>query len=381
MPSIAVFHPDLTSRGGGEAVCMNVLQTLQDDHDLTLVTVSNPDLPALNDYYNTAVRETAIDVKRVGPVGPTIDRVASLAALPETRLWKLRSALLKRAWDPSAYDLVISTYNEFTFDVPAVQYVHYPNAAGPHRGLAEWAYLRLVEAIDDHDREQVRVSTLLANSGWTASVTDDVYGVRPEVVYPPVDTSGFDPLPWAERENGFVAVGRVEPTKNVLRLVRIVGRIRERGYDVHLHVVGPLADSTYAQRVRSQVAQLEYVTLEGELDRTALCDLIASHRYGIHGKESEHFGMAVAELLAGGTIPFVPDSGGQREVVAEADALLYRSTVDAVETICEVLSRPDGGKQLQSTLPNVDDRFGRERFHKLVTTIVERALAGEKSKQ
>ncbi|WP_276272938.1 glycosyltransferase family 4 protein [Haloarcula litorea] len=374
MASIAVFHPNLASRGGGEAVCMNVLQTLQNDHDLTLVTVSEPNLSALNDYYDTDVREGNVEIDRARLADSAIDRLASLASLPETRLWKLRSALLKRVWEPSPYDLVVSTYNEFTFDIPAVQYIHYPNAAGPRRELAEWAYLRTVESIDGHDPEQIRSSMLLANSGWTASVTDDVYGVHPKIIYPPVDTSGFDPLPWTERENGFVAVGRVEPTKNILRLVRIIERVRSRSHDVHLHIAGPLADSAYARRVRRQMSHLEFVTLEGELDRATLCDLIASHRYGIHGKEKEHFGMAIAELLAGGTVPFVPDSGGQREVVDETDTVLYRSATDAVETICGVLSLPDGGEHLRSTLPDIDGRFGREQFREQIATVVDRVL-------
>jgi glycosyltransferase involved in cell wall biosynthesis len=38
-------------------------------------------------------------------------------------------------------------------------------------------------------------------------------------------------------------------------------------------------------------------------------------RYGIHGMLDEHFGMAPAELAAAGCIVFVPNDGGQVEIV------------------------------------------------------------------
>ncbi|WP_222915013.1 hypothetical protein [Natrinema sp. SYSU A 869] len=53
MAEIGVVHMDLMSKGGGEAVNMNVLEALQDDHDVTLLTLTDPDLDELNAYFNT----------------------------------------------------------------------------------------------------------------------------------------------------------------------------------------------------------------------------------------------------------------------------------------------------------------------------------------
>ena len=353
---------------------MNVLQALQDEHDLTLVTVTSPDLGALNRYYGTDVRSAAITVDRVWPVGTAIQRIASGVGVPDVRLWKLRGALLKRFWDASPYDIVVSTYNEFSFSVPALQYVHYPNGAGPRRRIHEWVYLRLAEAIDGRDREQIRSSTLLANSEWTAGITDDVYGVRPRVVYPPVNTTDFETTPWADREQGIVSIGRIEPTKNVCQIIEIVRRVRERGHDVHLHLVGPIAAAEYGQRVRRRARSLDFVELEGPVERPELVDLVTSHRYGLHGKESEHFGMAVAELLAGGTVPFVPDSGGQREVVAENDDLMYGSLEEAVTKISHICSLPDRGASVRPDNSYVKDRFGPKRFRETIASAVEAGL-------
>lgn len=57
MARVAVAHTDLTARGGAEAVCVNVLEALQDHHDVTLFTLVDPDWPALNEFYNADVRD------------------------------------------------------------------------------------------------------------------------------------------------------------------------------------------------------------------------------------------------------------------------------------------------------------------------------------
>ena len=141
------------------------------------------------------------------------------------------------------------------------------------------------------------------------------------------------PRPWNEREEGFVTLGRVERSKRIAELIRIVDGVREHGYDVHFHVVGPTVDGEYRAELDDMVADRPYVTLEGELPREELVELVCTHRYGLHGKQFEHFGMAVAELAVGGAIPFVPVSGGQRAVVRKREELLYESVDDAVETI------------------------------------------------
>lgn len=66
MHEIAVVHMDLMAKGGGEAVAMNTIEALQTDHDVTLLTLTDPDLSALNDYFNTAVDVSDLTVQRAG---------------------------------------------------------------------------------------------------------------------------------------------------------------------------------------------------------------------------------------------------------------------------------------------------------------------------
>jgi glycosyltransferase involved in cell wall biosynthesis len=389
--NIAIVHPDfsLTKIGGEEVICMHVLEALQDDHDLTLFSLTPPNLADLDEFADTDV---ATDDPPV--VSLTATRQLPAAASFANRLsggrLGLQRPLLVGAFNrlvnrrEDEFDYVISTSNEMRFDTPSMQYIHFPRynlsrldeEIGIH-GPVSTLYDRACAAIAGVDEHTLSDVTLLANSRWTAGVVESVYGTGPEVVYPPLNTDAFDRhVPWAERESGFVSIGRLTPAKNVLTNVDIVRRLHERGHDVHLHLVGPTATDheDYRRKLERTAAEHDFVHLDGRLDREAMIDLIGSHRYGLHGKKYEHFGIAVAELVAGGTIPFIRNASGQREVVGEQEAVMYDTADEAVTKIERVLENPDRQRRIRRRLPEVEERFGRERFKNTIRELVEADL-------
>ena len=377
MARIAVAHVDPGMKGGGEGVCVATLEALQADHDLTLFTLAEPDVGELNDYFQTDVDD--IRVRTPAFVESFLDW------LDDPR-YNLRNALLNRfvARERERFDLAFGTDNELGVANPLVQYVHTPRFARlvvskrvGEDGFVDHAYDRFSWKVGGFDPDRIRESTVLANSGWIADVVQDAYGVRPDVVHPPVDTRGFaerGDRPFGEREPGFVTVGRLARYKNVLENVEIIDRVRERGHNVHIHLVGPGYDDEYTREVKRAAGEREYVRVEGEVSREELVDIVARHRYGLHGKRHEHFGMAVAELVAGGTVPFVPDNGGQREIVG-SDRLTYSTTDEAVEQIDRVLSNPEEARELRRGTAEIERQYGRERFKREIRDVVDDALA------
>jgi glycosyltransferase involved in cell wall biosynthesis len=372
---------DLMAKGGGEAVAMNVLEALQRDHDVTVLTLTGPDLDELNDYFDTAVED--VTVERAGRLAPWLHDRYGL------RYYVLQNALLGRYARRRAddFDLLVSTINELGLESDSVQYVHFPfdwtvsldnRESIFHPTVEEDSlYERFATLVAGVSREDIQANTLFANSEWTAGVVADAYGTRPEVLHPPVDTREFEDRPWDRREPGFVAVGRIERSKRIAELVEIVDGVRARGHETHLHVVGPTVDEAYRREVEELADDREYVALEGELPREELVELICDHRYGIHGKRFEHFGMAVAELAAGGAIPFVPNDGGQHAIVDGREELLYESPGDAIEKIARVIGDPDLQAELRRPLgPDpIRRRFGRRRFQREIRRAVDEALS------
>jgi glycosyltransferase involved in cell wall biosynthesis len=358
MARVAVLHNTLDLRGGADAVCVHALDALGAVHDLTLFTVSRAS-PA-----DVAARfGVDVDVAVASPPGAGLLAGAFAAVVPYAGpQLPARSALLaaffRRRAD--AFDLAVSTANEFALPLPSVQYVHFPqfhadrvpaDEAAP--GALDGLWSRLAGptpgAVDGRTR-------LLANSAWTADQVEAAYGVRPAVLHPPVAPIA-GARPWAEREAGIVLLGRIAPDKRTLDGIEILDRLRARGYDLHLHVVGaaPAAYRGYVARVRRAADRRPGVTVETDVPRSRVENLLATHRYGLNAKPVEHFGMALAEYVAAGMVAFAPADGGQVDVLDGDDRLLFDDVAGAVDRIAAAVDA-----DRRPTLPR--DRFGRERF-------------------
>ena len=365
MARLAVVHNTLDLRGGADAVCLHACEALARQHDVTLLTLSHPPLSTLDDLFDTDT--SAVDVE-TPPVGRATRRLFAAAAGRLGPQLPLRSLLLQRSLRRcrGEFDLVVSTANEFAVPGPSVQYVHYPQFRGSVDGggsVAERLWSRL--AVPDGVPSDAR---LLANSSYTAAAVDRRYGREPSILHPPVDPID-GATAWSDRENGVVILGRLAPDKRTLTALSIADRVRERGHDLSVHVVGTAAPAyrEYAQRVASAVAERPYATLYREVSRDRLEELLTSTKYGLSAKPGEHFGMAVAEFVAAGMVAFAPDSGGQRDVLDADPERLYESPEDAAATVAAAVERGDRPRLSR-------DRFTRDRFHERLRTVVREAL-------
>jgi glycosyltransferase involved in cell wall biosynthesis len=370
MARIAVLHNTLDFQGGADAVCLAACEALQEAHDVTLFTVSETVPADLAARLGFSVG--GVDV-RMPPGATAVARALSGVAPWIGPQLAARSALLQRFFRPSAaaFDLAVSTANEFSLPIPSVQYVHYPQfRAHRHPGTDAGRLNRLWSRLAGPTRAELAGDdvALLANSAWTADVVAERYGTRPDVLHPPVDPIECS-RPWTEREDGLVVVGRLAPDKRALDAIRVVDAVRARGHDLHLHVVGaaPPAYRRYAARIAAAADGRPYVSLERDVSRDRLERLLCSHKYGLNLKAEEHFGMSVAEYVAAGMVAFAPDSGGQRDVLDHRADRLFDSLDGAVSLLVRAVEADD-----PPTLP--PDRFGRERFGSSLRRHVERAI-------
>ena len=371
MARIAVLHNTLDFHGGADAVCLAVCEALQRDHDITLFTVSETAPAALADRFEVALSDVRV---RMPPAAGAVAGALSGAAPWIGPQLAFRSVLLERFFRSSAaaFDLAVSTANELSLSLPSVQYIHHPQfhlrrLASDDSGRLNRLWSRLAgpsrSAIARED------TTLLANSSWTADVVADVYGTRPAVLHPPVDPIPCE-LAWEKRADGLVAVGRLAPDKRLLEAIAVVDAVRDRGYDLHLHVVGaaPRAYRRYAERVAAAADERSYVSLERDVPRDRLEQLLRTHKYGLSMKENEHFGMVVAEYVAAGMVAFAPASGGQRDVLRRREDRLFDSFDEAVSLVTHAMAA-DEPPELRS------DRFARERFGTSLRRCVSDSLA------
>jgi glycosyltransferase involved in cell wall biosynthesis len=169
-----------------------------------------------------------------------------------------------------------------------------------------------------------------------------------------------------------VYIGRISPEKRIETMIEILRQVRERGHDVHLHVIGPIIDHTpYGRMVRQLCeANSTWIKAEGSQSGAAKAQLLAKHRFGINACTRETFGIAVAEMIAAGCITFVPNEGGPVEIVGN-DSLCYQDVDDAVEKIDAVLRNSDWQSELVVSLAGRAERFSTTRFMQEFRSVVE----------
>jgi len=384
---IAIVHPDLMMKGGGEAVCMNILEALQKSYNVTLLTTTTPDFTELNKFFGTSVSD--VKIKKPTDAAMRSAKWASSSLPINIGLAAFQYSLLYRHARnvQNAYDLVISTRDEIGFNSKALQYIHIPTRGliknGGRKTIPGYRgntsvlyeiYDHLCNIISGFSTERVRQSRLLTNSDWTANLIEEIYNTETEVVYPPIDVDEFSNPAWEQRESGFVMIGRLSPEKRILRSIKIIDKLHEFNSDIHIHIIGTKEDTEYSDKVEQYADRRDYVYIDSECDRKDLIERIQQHKYGIHGKEFEHFGMVVAEMVAGGTIPFVHDSGGQTDIVLNDDRLIYNDVEEAVQKTKKVIGDRNLQQELTKMLTNAVHRFSKRTFQQQIRNVVSKEV-------
>jgi glycosyltransferase involved in cell wall biosynthesis len=380
---VLVLVPALRPPGGGSGAAAWMVEALRHVHDVTVLTAAPVDLDALNAFFGTSLRPGEIRTWTL-PLG----RRRTLDALP-LALQHLRMALLIRACRArrADFDVILSADSEADLGCRGIQYVNC--VGGFFRGgsryderadrwvhrlpLARRAYYAFCDALAPSTVAGMRANVTLVNSDWTAAVVERAYGLRGRTVYPPV-AGEFAEVPWAERDDGFVCLGRLTPAKRVEQAIEVLTAVRAHTPRVRLHIVGaPDGDGAYARRIEALArAAGGWITVHGALSRAELVRLIAANRYGLHAMHEEPFGMAVAEMVRGGCIVWVPRSGGQVEIVGGHPRLTYATREEAVASILRTLEDPAEQAALRAHLVARRDLLSAERFMREIRDTVAR---------
>ncbi len=254
--------------GGSEACVLNLLQLLQGECDVTLVTTNRVVLPMWNSFYGTAVDPRKVTIRYV-PVLPGMQNNLMEAGL--------RGALYQRFCKRigKEYDLCISAYN--LTDWGAVRQLHFiadfvwdreladrfnpvPEQGGRliHRkNCMRKMYLSFCRAISGRCasfQEILQKGTVVANSQWSANLIAEKYGTHcGSVIFPPVGAE-FEARSFEARKADFVSIGRIAPEKRIESQIRIIECLREKGVETRLHLIGECGDDPYGRRIRSLVS-------------------------------------------------------------------------------------------------------------------------------
>jgi len=372
---------DLNPPGGGQCVGAWALQALQQDWDVTVLCAQRPDFAALNRHFGTCLEQSDFHFVQL----PWLIR-HSHRLDPDPHSFQRAAWLMRKARQLGGqFDVTIAVDNEMDFGRPGIQYVHYPYLAR-HKERVD-AVRRLSRAgrlgaffrgqyrpwmlLSGVSFDRVTSNLTLVNSQWSARLLENIYGLHTPVLYPPVRWAA-PTIAWEQRQCSFVSLGRIEPGKRQLEAIDIIERVRQRGHEACLEIIGDVSDRAYAQllRARAQAAG-PWVRLHHGISRSELEQRVGKCRYGLHTMLDEHFGIAVAELVRAGCLVFVPNSGGQVEIIGQEPGLMYGSDYQAVDRICCVLESDELQSRLREKLAARMLDFTEEQFLRQLRNIVQ----------
>lgn len=390
---VAIVHGMLSAgNGGSEARAMWAAEALKNDFAVSLITPGIIPLDRLNEAHNTSVSANEVRLCTL-PIPRVLTRGRAPAAL--------RGAFADRALGAfiGDYDILVSTYNVCNFNRPAIQCIADfswdeslrrrfdpapPGMRGRYcrAGFPRWFYLCLCQVIACRPARAGFSANdmILANSHWTAKKLEQYHGVAPRVIYPPV-AGNFADAGDRRRGNDFVCIGRISPEKRIERMIRIIGAVRSLGHDVRLRIAGFLDSSPYTKMIGELVKRnSNWAFLEGRVVGRHKERLLSECCYGIHGREGEAFGIAVAEMAKAGCITFAPAEGGPAEILRH-EALLYRNEDDAIKKIVAVLNRQSLRSELSGHLERQARQFSAEQFMSGFRSAVDDFLANSASQK
>lgn len=311
-----------------------MVQALAAQHHVATLTERRWNIDETNAFYGTAIRADQVTQHTV----PAYWRW--LSSFREGQLTRLRMcAVLQRAAALSARcDVLVSADDFAPFPKRGIQYVHFPALLQPEparmKALVHW-YFRLCDRVLGAPWSDATRNLTLTNSRWSAEGLIRLGEITsPRVLYPPVLDPGAG-MPWAQRDDTFLCVGRFHGSKRIEAAIAIVKAVRASSLaTARLIIVGSPVDAEYTSRIRRlAAADRGWIEFREDLPRAELNALMARSRYGIQAMDREHFGMATAEMTRAGCLVFAHDSGGSREVLNFEDALLWSTEADAARKI------------------------------------------------
>jgi hypothetical protein len=377
MKRILMVQPSLNPPGGGNGVAAWMVEALKSEHRIELLTWEAPDLEAINRFYGTSLGPSDFELALL----PRLARALARRTPTPMALLKDNYLAARSRRRSARFDIVMTLTNEADLGCRGIQYIHFPKLSLRPEVDLRWyhrvaflvsAYRWLAIRLTGFSMERMRRNLSVVNSDFIGARVRALHKVETVTLYPPV-AGNFPTVPWEQREDGFLCVGRISGEKRIEQIIAILSRVRDNGLAPHLHIIGTPDKDAYVTFIRGCVsANRSWVTLHENLTRQELAQLMSIHRYGIHAMADEHFGMAVAEMVRAGCIVFAPNSGGPMEILGGDERLVYDNAQDAAEKIRLTMVSCERQQQLCDYLAQRSQQFSAQQFVHQVRALVER---------
>ncbi len=374
MKKVLLYYNFSFSFGGGELLPLSFIAELQNACELTVALDRADGLRQSAALYGISIDTSAFKIEQVMPDGYSIRRHTAVLSLRRTRRLK---QLARKA------DICISLSNITDFGRPAHHFMNMlafgdaaftdyvkngTTANGKHapsrvRSIAG-GLLRVILGL--RTKTQIICDSkerIYPNSRFVEQLMTGFYGpFNSTVFYSPTLLAVHnqdirrDPLK-------VVCIGRIVREKRIVDIIDIVRRARLlSNQDLTIHIAGRIdQEPAYGETLRRISSQEPWVVLPGALYGKDKETFLTSGTYAVHAERDEAFGISVAEYLAAGLIPIVPNEGGACEVVNNPD-LTCRTDEEAAQILARLLADEDFRVRQQASCAVRAKIFSRDAY-------------------
>lgn len=182
-------------------------------------------------------------------------------------------------------------------------------------------------------------SIVLTNSQFSRKAIMSAFpSSQIQILYPPVDVDIFRKysLESNERKDITLVISRFDPDKEIEKALSLARILKKKNIGKHMIIVGSLTrrNTSYIRYLANLLKEWDihdYVILKPNAPLEELFKLMHKAKVYFHPKTGEHFGISIAESMAAGLAPVVPNIGGQTEFVPQK--FHFRSLDDAANII------------------------------------------------
>lgn len=362
--NVAVLHPSLNSGGGSERVCLTIIEALKESgHSIALGTFEKTKWSEVAKFFGNVARP---DKEIIKP------RVLGRFAYGEMVNFFFLASKMPDNCDAT----IVSSTSPWCYGPHSEKLVMYMLPPLGYEKKLWKVYLRPYAFAQQKHLRNVRNKILLTNSSFSAKKIKEIYALKTDVLYPPVNIENFYS---SKKEDLVVSVGRFDPLKRYEILIEAFRGIKKNANCI---IIGTGVGDTFSKsksylfRLRELINKFgltEKIKLFVNCPFDTLTRILSKAKLYVHCFYNEPFGISIVESMAAGCVPIVHRSGGAYEDVIDHDRYGFsfedvndlRSKINLLfgnDSLCREYSR----KAIKRS-----KRFSRKTFKKKILGMVE----------
>lgn len=223
---------------------------------------------------------------------------------------------------------------------------------------------------------------IIYNSKFTKNYSEKYWGLKGEVVYPPVDIKSFY---FAKKKKQIITVGRffgyLRDKKHELMIdtfKRITGSKKASDWSFHLVGGAQEGDKPYVDELK-KTSEGYPIFIHTNLPFKDLKALYSESTIYWHAagfgetdpEKMEHFGITTVEAMSSGCVPVVINLGGQREIVKDrVNGFLWNDPGELENITLKIISDDNLVRKMSLEASKSVGKFSKEEFISKIINLI-----------